>query len=167
MKTKQAVVATLLGGLVIFVWGALAHMLPPEPVTVLADPVAVDQFLAKNAPRNGVYMDVRGVMVVVGLLPDRSDKSVNMGPQLGIEFVTDIVQAFVLFLIFLRFRQDSLMSYGIAGALLGLLSWVAIDVSYWNWYSFSMPLVLMGLLDAIGGFFLAGLIVGWQIRKSA
>lgn len=142
-------------------------MLPPEPVTILTDTAAVDDFLAKNAPRNGAYMDARGVMLVVGLLPDRSDKSVNMGPQLGIEFMTDLVQAFILFLVCLRFKQDSVMGYGMAGALLGLLCWVAIDVSYWNWYSFSMPLVLMGMLDAIGGFFLAGLIVGWQIRKAA
>jgi hypothetical protein len=90
-----------------------------------------------------------------------------MGPQLGIEFATDLVQAFLLFLIFLRFKQDTILGYGVAGLLLGLLSWASIEVSYWNWYSFSMPLVLMGLLDAVGGFFLAGLIVGWQIRKSA
>lgn len=142
-------------------------MAPPEPVTRLSDPAAVDDFLAKNAPRNGSYMDARGVMISVGFLPDRSDKSVNMGPQLGIEFATDLVQAFLLFLIFLRFKQDTVLGYGVAGLLLGLLSWVSIEVSYWNWYSFSMPLVLMGLLDAVGGFFLAGLVVGWQIRKSA
>jgi hypothetical protein len=49
---------------------------------------------------------------------------------------------------------------------LGLLAWVSTEVSYWNWYSISFPLVAMGLLDSGPGFFLAGSFLGWQLRKS-
>jgi len=167
MNLKAALLSTLLGGLAIFMWGAAAHMIPPEPVTVLSDHAAVDDFLAKNAPRNGSYLDARGVMISVGFLPDRADKSVNMGPQLASEFLTNLLQAFMLYWILLRFKRDTILGYGVTGLAIALFAWVTVELSYWTWYSFSMPLVLMGLLDAVGSGFLAGAIAGWQIRKSA
>ncbi|MBM3760675.1 MAG: hypothetical protein FJW36_10565 [Acidobacteria bacterium] len=165
MKLKSAVLATLLGGLTIFVWGALSHMIPPEPVTTLSDTKAIDEFAAKHTPQNGAYMDPRGYMVIVGFRPDKSDKAVDMGPQLGIEFATNLVQAFLLFLVLGRIERTTVLGYGKFAALLGVMAWIAIEVSYWGWYAFPPPLVLMGLLDASVGYFLAGCLVGWQVRK--
>jgi hypothetical protein len=165
MKLKSAVLATLLGGLTIFVWGALSHMLPPEPVTVLADTRAIDEFASRHTPRNGAYMDPRGFMVVVGFRPDKSDKAADMGPQLGIEFATNLAQAFLLFLALGQITRTTVAGYGKYAALLGVMAWVGIEMSYWGWYSFPPSLVLMGLLDASIGYFLAGCVVGWQVRQ--
>ena len=167
MSLRLGLLATLLGGLVIFVWGAASHTLLPEPITLLADQKGVDQFLSQHAPSNGAYMDPRGVLIVVGLLPDRSDKSQQMGPMLGIEFATNLLQAFLLTLVLLRLKPMSGMGYGAVSALMGVLAWVSIEVSYWTWYSFSIPLLTMGFFDASVGFFLAGMVIGWQIRRQS
>ena len=167
MSLKLGVLATLLGGLVIFVWGAASHMLLPEPITALSDPKVVDQFLSQQAPKNAAYMDPRGVLVIVGLLPDRSDKSQQMGPMLGIEFATNLMQAFLLTLVLLRLKPMTGIGYGAVSALIGVMAWVSIEVSYWTWYSFPVSLLTMGFLDASIGFFLAGMVIGWQIRRQS
>ncbi|WP_031497485.1 hypothetical protein [Bryobacter aggregatus] len=166
MNIRLAVVGTLLAGLTIFFWGAISHMVIPDPLTTLPDPKAVTDFVDKNAPANGAYMDPRGVMVIVGLLPDRSDQTQQMGPLLGVEFLTNLVQAFLLLLVLLRLPARNTLQYGWYAMLIGLLAWVSIEVSYWNWYHFSPKLILMGFLDATIGFWLAGLVLGWLIRRN-
>lgn len=166
MNPKLLLPAILLGGLTLFFWGALAHMLPPEPVTTLTDPAAVDDFVAKHAPANGGYMDPRGVVIFVGFEPGRPDKTQNMGRTLGIEFLSNCLQAVLLLLILMRMKLGSIGSYGIIGAALGLLIWMAADVSNWAWYSMPPAMILMAALDAIGGNFLAACVIGWLIRKN-
>ena len=143
MNLKLAVQAVLFGGLIIFLWGAASHMLLPEPITVMSDTKSVDDFVAKNAPANGAFLDPRGVMVIVGFLPDKTDKSLNMGPQLAIEFATNLFQAFLLLVVLLRVKAKSVFDYGLVSCILGVMAWVSIEVSYWNWYSFSPPLLVM------------------------
>ncbi len=167
MNTKSLVVATLLGGLTIFLWGAVSHMVPPEPVHEIKDQKAVDEFAQKFTPANGAYMDPRGYLILVGFTPGRIDKSQNMGPMLITELITNFVQALLLCLILSKFKADTVVGYGTLAALIGVTTWISIEISYWNWYSFPPSLVLMGLLDAVFGFFLAGLVIGWQIRKPA
>lgn len=167
METKPLVVSTLLAGTLIFFWGASAHTLPPEPITPLKDTAALDAFLAAQAPNNATYMDARGVMIAVNFASDRHDKSQQMGPMLGLELATNLVQALLLTLVLSRFQAKSILSYGLMGLAIGLLAWISTEVSYWNWYGISFPLVAMGLLDAGPGFFFAGSIIGWQMRKAA
>ncbi len=165
MNLKLAVQATLLGGLVIFVWGAASHLLLPEPITVMSDTKSVDEFVAKHAPFNGAFVDPRGVMVIVGFLPGKTDKSLDMGPQLAIEFATNLLQAFLLLVVLLRLKANSVLNYGVLSGILGLMAWVSIEVSYGNWYSFPLSLLVIGFLDATLGFFLAGAVIGWLIQK--
>lgn len=142
-------------------------MIPPEPLTVLKDPAPIDAFLANHAPSNGVYMDPRGVFLAVRFAPGRPDKSADMGPLLGVEFATNLLQALLLALLLGRFEPTTVWRYGLYAAAIGLIAWLSTEVSYWNWYGVSWPLVSMGLLDAAPGSFLAGTIIGWQLRKAA
>lgn len=57
-------------------------------------------------------------MLIVGQLPDRSDKTAQMGPLIGVEFVTNLVQEFLMLLVFLRMRAMSILQQGITDALL-------------------------------------------------
>jgi hypothetical protein len=166
MNLKSAALSVLLGGLIIFVWGALAHLLPPEPVTTLTDTKAVDDFAAKFTPTNGAFIDPRGFMVITGFLPGKPDKSQDMSPQLILELLTNFLQAGLLYFILTRLKPASILGYGTIASLLGLLAWVSLELSYWNWYSFPFSLIFMGFLDASIGFFLAGCLMGWQIRKA-
>src|SRR5947208_1503265 len=50
--------------------------------------------------------------------------------------------------------------------LFGLFAWLSTDVGYWNWYGFPGPYIVASLVDRVGGFLLAGLVVGWLARPS-
>jgi fructose-specific phosphotransferase system IIC component len=52
-----------------------------------------------------------------------------------------------------------------AGALAGLIAWVAVDASLTIWYGFPLAMLGVGFLDNVVGGFLAGLTLGWAIRK--
>lgn len=165
MNLKRAIQATLQAGFVIFAWGAASHNLLPDPVTLITDTRSVDEFTAKTTPSNGAFLDPRGVMVIVGYLPDKSNRADNIGPQLAIEFATNVFQAFLLLVVLRRVKARSVVDFGKLSAILGVMAWVSIEVSYWNWYNFSVPLLVMGFLDSLVGFFLAGACIGWFIRK--
>jgi hypothetical protein len=88
-----------------------------------------------------------------------------MGRYLGFEFVTNLIQALLLLLVLAATHTGGILRRAGLAALIGLLSWVAIDASYWNWYSFPNSLALLGFSDQVAGSFLAGLAIAWCIRK--
>lgn len=167
MQTKALVVATVLAGLVIFFWGAATHTLIPEPVKIIEDTKAVDEFAAKFTPTNDAYADKRGFMVIVGFTPDRHDRTQDMGPMLIPEFCTNLLQAFLLCLVLSRLNIKTPMGIAWVSGLIGLTAFVSIATSYGTFYGFTTKLLLMDFLDATIGYFLAGWVIGWQIRKSA
>jgi len=114
---------------------------------------------------NGVYIDPRGVFLALSLRPDLADKSQNMGRYLAVEGVTNLAQGFLLALVLLQVKPKTVLGYAVFGLLVGLVAWVGIDVSLWNWYGFSGTLTLFDLLDMPVGCGLAGLVLGWMIRK--
>jgi hypothetical protein len=165
MNPKLLVSSTLLGGLVLFFWGAFSHTAIPSPVQILSDNTKVDSFLATSNIAQGVYMDDRGVFVAVDMLPDRSAKSLSMGPMLLKEFLNACLQAALLLFMLQLIRPTNIFGYTKAGALLGVIAWLGIEVSYWIWYGFSLPLIAIGLIDAGIGFALAGATIGWLMLK--
>jgi hypothetical protein len=166
MNLKAAAVSTLLAGLAIFFWGAAAHMLVPEPVTIISDLAAVDAFAAKHTPTNGAYADQRGFMVITSFLPDRSIMTDKLGPFLIKELITNLIQAFLMFFILSALPRTTITRYATIGAALGLLLFISTDVSYAIWYGFTTPLMMIGLLDAAIGCTLASAIIGWRLNKA-
>ena len=49
-------------------------------------------------------------------------------------------------------------------AIFGLAAWLSIEVSYWNWYGFPANYALAQLIDQVGGFLVAGLLVAKIVR---
>ncbi|MCL5744591.1 MAG: hypothetical protein M1541_11795 [Acidobacteria bacterium] len=138
MYTKFLLLATLLGGLTIFPWGALSHVALEVPGSLmpLRDGTAVIDAIRSQAPNNGVYFDPRGLLAVVSLRPDMADKSQAMGANLAIEFVSNCLNALLLAFLLLNSRVSSVLACGGLGALAGALAFTGIAVSYWNWYGF-------------------------------
>jgi hypothetical protein len=75
MNTKLLVVGTVAGGLILFIWGAVSHMVVvPEPVKRFPDPNAAMEFMQAKTQGNGAYFDTRGIFLILSVLPDKSDK---------------------------------------------------------------------------------------------
>jgi hypothetical protein len=180
-------IAGLLGGIVFFAWGAIAHMALPIGQMGMREAKAEDPVIAAlrdNLPGEGVYM-------VPGLSPEQmkdeaavkaySQKAksnpnafivyqpvgrdgMDMGAQLGIQAATDIlsamVVAWVLSLGALGFGQRVAASAG-----LGLFSWLTVSAPYWNWYRFTDAFSVGNLLEQVIGWLIAGVAIAWWLGR--
>jgi hypothetical protein len=167
MNTKFLAVGTLVGGLVLFFWGFLTHMLGPEYVKTFQDDAAVVQVVRANAPQNGVYLAGQGVFVAVSLLPDLADKSKDLTPMLVRQFLTDLLAAALLCLVLPGIRSATALGRALWLAIMSLAAVAVKILPYWTWYGFSLPFIGVEVLDIVGKFFLAGLVLGALMKKLA
>ena len=167
MNSKLLAGGALSAALALFVWGAMAHMmLPiPEPVTPFKDGQAILNAIRAQAPHNGMYYEPRGILVAVALTPDLADKTQAMGPNLGVEFVTNVIGGVLLTLLLAWSRAKSALGHAAIAGMIGLAGFIVIDASYWNWYGFSTPFTLQNFCDAVPGTFLAGLAAHWAVTR--
>jgi hypothetical protein len=50
-------------------------------------------------------------------------------------------------------------------ALLGVLAWLTVDFSLWNWFGFPTAYTMAAFVDETMGFTLAGLVLAWAFRN--
>ena len=182
---KRIAVAAVVGGLVMFVWGAVSHMLTPLGgaglKSMAAGEPAVTGALTANVPDDGMYMfpgmDERArtskegqeewmrryAAGPSGLLIYHPHGGQTMDAQLfGIEVLADILAVAIA-----AWAAAHARTYGRRLALVtafGLAAWLSIEVSYWNWYGFPSSYALAQLIDQVTGFFFAGLVVAKLVR---
>lgn len=183
----RAVVAGVLGGIVFFIWGAVAHMVLPIGEMGMREASAEDPVLSAmkdNLPGAGVYM-------VPGLSPqqmedkaavaaysakakaspyafivyqpvgeDAMDMGDNLAKQAASDVLSGIVLAWVLSLGAIAFRKRVL-----AAAAVGLFSWLSVSAPYWNWYRFPADFSLASLLEQVIGWLLAGVVIAWWLGR--
>jgi hypothetical protein len=183
----RAFIAGLLGGIVFFAWGAVAHMVLPIGEMGMGLVTAEDPVIAAlrdNLPGAGVYM-VPGLdpakmsddaaakayaeksksnpFAFIVYQPQGRDNT-DMGSMLGIQAATDIasaiVVAWVLSLGALGFGQRVLSS-----GLLGLFSWLTVSAPYWNWYRFPTDFTVGSLLEQVVGWLIAGVAIAWWLGR--
>ena len=182
-------IAALIGGIVFFIWGALAHMVlhlgdtgmqygTPYQATLAA--------LKQDGGQAGVYFlpstpqaqmsdaaaqkalaDAsagQGYAFVV-YDPAGNGAGANMGPILAKQFVTDVLSAlivaFVLGLGAMAFGRRVAIA-----ALLGAFAWLVVSVPYWNWYLFPLDYTLGLLGKYVIGWALAGAAIAWWLGRA-
>jgi hypothetical protein len=173
-------VAALLGGLVVFVWGALSHMvteLGEMGVQKLPNEAPVLAALKEHAPAGGLY-----------LFPFEEDESkweaayadnpsgiasyapagtpLAFGRRLGLEFVTNVVGT--LFAVLLLGGAGALATVAqrvLAGAALGAFASISINASYTIWYNFPTAYLVGQTLDQVVAWVLGLLVAGWWLAR--
>jgi hypothetical protein len=181
-------VAGLIGGIVMFVWGALAHMvlgIGDKGMHVGTPYAATLAALRQEAPEAGIYYlpsttrDKMSDPAAQAALHDATKDSgyawivyhpggnpgaVDMGPNLGKQFATDFlsawIAAFVLSLVALGFGKRVLVA-----ALMGVFAWLVVSVTYWNWYLFPLDYTLGLLAKFAIGWALAGAAIAWWLGR--
>lgn len=186
--TKQLVLATVLGGLVLFVWSFIAWEFipwPGEPLRGFTNENAVEAAIVANAPQSGNYIlpnphkpgltkeqldgmyekIVRGPMLFA---------AIRLGPMrpfwvlLVVQFLIQLVSALIATFLLLKTCG---LTYGqrvLFVALCGILIFVAGKLDEWVWWSFSSPYLMMQLGAIIIGWILAGLVIAkFAIGKPA
>ncbi|HJR73135.1 MAG TPA: hypothetical protein VJ806_05800 [Luteimonas sp.] len=186
----RLLVAAIVGGIVMFVWQAVAHMALPigemGMKTASGQETAIAALQASATDGGGVYMlpgmspeqwaDEKAKAAFqeqyksspyafVVYRPEGNPALVDMVPNLAKQFVSDVIAAFlvawVLALGAFGFGKRVL----IAGAL-GLFAWLAISVPYWNWYLFPVSFTVGALVEQVVGWLLAGVAIAWWLGRA-
>lgn len=168
MNAKLLVLGTLSGALTLFVWETVSNTVIPwhgSTMRSFTDSNAVVQAIKANAPTNGVYVEMRGIVAAVSFTPDMKDKSALLGLMLGRQFVLDLAVAFVLLLAMLRLPRASNRQYAFGTAAVALAVSASILVSNWNWYGFGAAWTIVNTLDRTIGYGLMGFALGAAVNK--
>jgi hypothetical protein len=185
--------AGVLGGVAMFIWSSIAHMvLPlgeagmkeiPDEATVarelhrsLADKSGLYIFpglgVGENATRAEKHAAMKKAMDKVatgpsGIVMYNSGRPFSFARYLTIEFITEVVEATLA--VFLLGQTRIATFAGRVGFVTaaGVVAAIATNVSYWNWYGFPAVYTLSYMFIQIVGFVCAGLVAGLVLRRTA
>lgn len=182
-------IAAVIGGIVMFLWGALAHTM--LPLGEMGMHTAVEQDLALTAI-TGSASEGEGVYMLPGMDPAMyADEAANkafvdanrdkpyalvifqpggnpaledMGPNLGKQWASDTLAAGLLAWILTLGTWGFGRRVAVAAAA-GTFSWLTISVPYWNWYMFPVDFTLANLVEQVVGWTLAGVAIAWWLGR--
>lgn len=185
----RVLVAALIGGIVMFIWGAVAHMALGLGSVGIHPPAHEDAVLATlhdglgNQP--GVYIlpwldpnamhDAAAVKTYgdkakaspyawVVYLPQGEDTT-DMSKQLPRQWASDtlaaLALAFVMGLAGLGFRRRLAIA-----AASAVFAWLSTMVPYWNWYRFPLDFTWAALIEQLIGWLIAGAAMAWWLGRS-
>lgn len=186
---KRIVLAGLLGGIVVFFWGALAHMVLPigmMGMQVPADAAQQDALagLQRNFSAEGVYMlpalpkeqwsdeaaadafaarAAQQPYAFVVYQPQGTNYMerfpILLAKQAAVCILAALLAAWLVSMIAAGYIQRSL----IVGSL-GLFAWLVVNVPYWSWYRFPFEFTVGAFLEQVIGWLLAGYVIAWVLK---
>jgi len=187
----RVLLASILGGIAMFIWTSIAHMalplgeaglteIPNESAVLSAmqsnigDKTGLYIFpglgVAKDATREEKNQAMKGMQQRLAANPSGilmyhpPGRQFAFGKSLAIEFSTELLEAILVISLLARTRIATFG--GRIGFVLvtGILAAVATNVSYWNWYGFPGVYTASYILIEIIGFFLVGMVAGLMLR---
>lgn len=184
----RVLVAGLIGGIVMFIWGVAAHM------ALGLGSVGIGQPVNENAALSGLQEglgDRPGVYLLPSLDPKQMDDAavvraysikavrspyawvvyqprgtdmMQMGPQIGRQWASDtlasLALAFVMGLAVVGFRRRVAIA-----AAAAVFAWLSSMLPYWNWYRFPLDFTLAALAEQLIGWLLAGAAMAWWLGR--
>jgi hypothetical protein len=176
---KRIVIGALVGGMVVFIWGAISHMVLPlgeMGLKSLPNEAAVIEGLKAGIPDEGLYF-YPGIDMKSASAEDQTawEAKIRSGPtgmvlyhpnggeplspkQLASELLTNILAAtLAACLASMMTGSYGRRVFGIAH--LGLFAWLSISVSYWIWYGFPGSFIVAEGIDQFVSWALAGLVI--------
>jgi hypothetical protein len=181
----RVILAAILGGVVMFAWGALSHMVLNLEAGVfkqVSNEAGVVTAMKDNIREDGVYI-IPGIDMTKQTSADEMNAwaaKYKSGPtamifynasgadvftqkqflvQLGADLAAALFGSIILFLAAVNFGRGVIIS-----TVIGVAGWCAILIPYWNWYRFPFDFVRMDLIDQVAGWFLAGLVMAFILR---
>lgn len=184
----RVLVAALMGGIVMFIWGAVAHMALGLGNVGMRQPAAEDTVLAALRPGLG---EQAGVFILPSVDPAKiGDKTVmaaysakaktspyafmvympqgddlsDMSGQLPRQWASDTLSALMLAFVMGLAAFSFMTRLGIALAA-SVFAWLSTLVPYWNWYRFPTNFTLAALVEQVIGWLLAGAVMAWWLGR--
>jgi hypothetical protein len=170
--------AALVGGIVVWMWSAIAHTVLPigtMGLSGLPDEAPVVAALAEHVPEAGLYYfpdpghhatdeemeawQERYATGPAGLLAYVPRGGEPMMPrQLVAEVVANVLAAGVAAWLATLVAGGYWRRVAVITSL-PVFAWLAVSASYWIWYSFPFAYSTGEAIDLVVGFFLGGLVI--------
>lgn len=166
--SRYLIVGTIATAVSLFIWQSLSNTVIPwhsAPMRQMT-PAAV-QAVHGAMPENGIYGANEGILVVMHAAPDMRDLTKEMGAPLARQIVIDLVVALALAAAVLRLQRRGALATGVTLSLAALAFAACLSLSEWNWYGYPFAFELANVADTTVQGFLAGLILGWLLRRFA
>jgi hypothetical protein len=190
--TKKIVLATILGGLAMYAWSSIAHMLLPlgeAGIRELPNEAAVLSALSSNLgatrgfylypgmalPPNATSDQKKAAQAAypqklatmpAGVLMYNPAGSLSYGPGLFLtEFAVELLNVFLAVLLLAQARPASYAKRVLFVAGIGLIAALATNMSYWNWYGFPTSYTAAYITTQFVGFLCAGLVAAAFITQ--
>lgn len=187
--TVRVLVAGILGGIAMYVWSSLAHVVLPLGQVGFSqmpnEAAVLSAAQASNGAKDGLYffpwvdpkdpkmMEKMNAALKVkpsGLLlyhPPGHGMSDMIGPLIG-EFSKELIQALIAsFLVSLAVVGTYWGRVGFV-ALIGVVVAITTNLSYWIWYGFPTDYSLAAVFIELMDYIAAGLAIAWWLgRRSA
>ncbi|MCI0665530.1 MAG: hypothetical protein L0220_31100 [Acidobacteria bacterium] len=184
---KKIVLAGFLGGIVVFIWSAISHMvLPIGGMGLKTIPNTEDAVLSamkSNIQQPGLYimpgydmsrnpteaewaaLQAKYEAGPTALLVYHPTGQKMMTPgQLISEALFNILCGIIAAFI-ISTTAASFISRGVMVMLMGLFAWLSISASHWNWYRFPGAFIIGEGLDQVIGWLLGGLLIAWILQR--
>ena len=184
----RILVAGLIGGLVFFFWGAMAHMMlglgdrgvhlgKPytatlaamnqelvEPGIHLLPSMTEDQY-SDDAAIAAFAKETAGQgYAFVVYAPAGNSGLADMGPNLGKQWATDTLAALLLAWL-LSLAPMGFGTRVAVAAVAGAFATIAVLLPMWNWYLFPLDYVMGNLAKHVLGWALAGAAMAWWLGR--
>ncbi len=178
--SKKILLAGVAGGVALFIWGAVAHMalgIGESSMKAMQNEEAVLATMKENLKEPGLYLFPGGVPSNEITAEQQAElmRKWKQGPSgflvfhpqgmpamsaktLLTELVSNILAALVAAFL-LSQALGSLTSFGsrvLFVTLIGLVPFLSISVSFWNWYGFPSGFTMGEFFEQVVGFGLAG-----------
>jgi hypothetical protein len=192
--TRRILLAGVLGGIAMFAWTSVAHMVLPLGEAGIQeipnDRELLDALHAKLGGASGFYMfpgfglpadatsaqkraamtdyDQKLAAQPSGLLIYHPPGAKELTPgQLVTELLTEIGGALLMAWLMSRARLERYLSRVGLAAVCGLLAAGATNISYWNWYGFPVSYTLASMATEVVGLTVAGLVAAKLLQPAA
>jgi len=185
---KKVLLPGILGGLLVFVWSAIAHMVLPIGQmglkTIPSNEEPVLNAMKSNIQQGGLYFMPGYDM---SRTPTKAEEAAfqakyEAGPtaflvyhptgakvmtpgqlirQALFNILCGLIAAFII-----SMTVTSLTVRGIMVTLMGVFAWVEVNLPYWNWYRFPADFTIGAGLDTVVGWLLGGFLIAWMIQRA-
>ena len=189
----RKLLAAVLAGIVVWMWGAVFHMLTPFGTVDFKNEVAGEQ--AVMAAMKAEFTQGDGIYILPSMnLVDHGDEAAAkawaekaktgpyawvvykanglpgdpaaMGPQILHQLLTSTIAAFLLAVVLGAVPGSYAKRVGVA-TVIGLFAWLSISVPQFTWYYFPRNFAFVGALEHGVGALLAGLILAKLVKPAA
>ena len=181
---KRVIVSGILGGIALFVWGVLSHMVLPGGyvgIQALPNEQAVLSVVQTSIHEPGLYVFPGSAAMneiqkkaasgpIHGMLVFHSGVGGLTAGRLVNGFILNLVQGWLAALLLSWAWAAVARSYTSRVAfvtLVGIFGLLTMNIEYWNWMGFPADYTLAHIVNRSIGFLVVGLVVAGVLKKQA